>query len=282
MAAHCDQYPTRELCNSLEVSSSGYYDRRTRAPSARAQMNVALVEQIRRIHAVSKRCYGSPRVTAEIRESGYRVGENRVARLMKEHGIRARHRHKYKPGASGHHNWPVADNELNRCFTTDTPDSVWVADITYIATGEGWLYLAAIMDLYSRRIVGWSTHERITRELTMAALRMAVLGRSPQPGLIHHSDQGSQYACTDYQMMLKRYGIQCSMNRKGNCYDNAAMESFFSSLKRECIFGRVYDTRQEATKAIFEYIEVFYNRQRRHSTLGHKSPVDFERQHKVP
>lgn len=281
MEQHREQFPTRELCDTLEVSVSGYYDRRSREPSARERFNALLLEQIRSLHQQSRRCYGSPRMTAELREQGHRVGENRVARLMKQEGIRARHRRKYKPCTDSGHAWPVAENALNRCFTSPSPDQAWVADITYIATGEGWMYVAVIMDLYSRRIVGWATDQRMTRELTLAALRMAVVQRAPQPGLVHHSDQGSQYACTDYQMMLKRYGITCSMSRKGNCYDNAAMESFFSSLKREWIFGRTYDTREEATKAIFEYIEVFYNRQRRHSTLGQLSPEAFERREKV-
>jgi len=280
--AQRDRYSIRELLNILKVSSSGYYDRRSREPSVRAQQDAHLLEQIRGIHTASRRCYGSPRVTAELRDQGHCVGEKRVARLMKAHGIRARHRRKYKPCTDSAHTWPVAANVLNRCFRMAFPDRGWVADITYIATGEGWLYLAVIMDLYSRRIVGWAVGESMTQELTMAALRMALQQRCPEPGLLHHSDRGRQYACADYQAMLSRYGIQCSMSRRGNCRDNAAMESFFSSFKREWIFGRTLETREDGKRAVFDYIEVFYNRQRRHSTVGQISPVDFEKRHTVP
>jgi len=221
--------------------------------------------------------YGVPRIQAELQAQGEQVGRGRIARLMRENGLRTRHRRRFKRPGSKRHSWPVAKNHLKRNFTTDAPDRVWAADMTYIETGEGWLYLAVVMDLYSRRVVGWSTSGRMTRRLTMEALRRALAQRGIVRGLIHHSDQGSQYASIDYQMMLQRNGIVCSMNRAGNCYDNAAMESFFSSLKREWVRGKRYASRDQATRDLFDYIEVFYNRKRRHSALGLVSPEEFEK-----
>lgn len=238
--------------------------------------DVRLLEMIVSIHQESRRCYGVPRVHAELRSRGVRVGLKRVARLMREHGLRARHRRRYRRPSNGKHNWPVAVNVIKRNFLVPERDRVWVADITYIPTAEGWLYLAVVMDLYSRRVVGWAVSARMTRLLVMDALRNALLERRPGVGLIHHSDQGSQYASTDYQLLLKRNGVTSSMNRAGNCYDNAVMESFFSSLKREWVEGKSYVTREEARRDLFEYIEVFYNRRRRHSALGQVSPVEYE------
>jgi putative transposase len=197
---------------------------------------------------------------------------------MRERGLRVRHRRRPRRPSNKKGRWAVSANRLRRNFAVEGPNQVWVADITYIETGEGWLHLAAIMDLYSRRIVGWSVSDRMRRQLPIDALRQALLERKPASGLIHHSDQGSQYASIDYQMMLRRNGIKGSMNRAGNCYDNAVMESFFSSLKREWVRGKDYATRSEARHDLFEYIEVFYNRKRRHSTLGQVSPAEFERQ----
>jgi len=199
---------------------------------------------------------------------------------MREKGLRVRHRRRFRRPSGGKGRWAVAENRLARQFDVDRPNKVWVADMTYIETGEGWLHLAAVMDLFSRRIVGWSVSKRMTRQLTIEALRQALVRRSPQRGLLHHSDQGSQYASIDYQMILRRNGIEGSMNRAGNCYDNAAMESFFSSLKREWVRGKDYATRTEATRDLFEYIEVFYNRKRRHSKLGQISPEEYERRRK--
>ena len=269
-------YGVREMCRWLGVSRSGYYAWTRRGMSRRAQENQLLLGEIRRIHQESRRCYGSPRIVAELRARGMGVSAKRVERLMRGNGLRARHRRKYKHTTDSRHPFPIASNVLGRRFTAEAANRMWVADITYISTGDGWLYLSAIMDLYSRRIVGWATSERITRSLVIGALRMALLDREPKPGLLHHSDQGSQYASIDYQMMLKRNGIRCSMNRAGDCYDNAAMESFFSSMKREWVQGKNYQTREEARRDLFEYIEIFYNRKRRHSTLGQVSPVEFE------
>jgi transposase InsO family protein len=244
---------------------------------------VELVKKIREVHKASKRTYGSPRVTKELRElSDFKaVGENRVTRLMREAGIRARHRRKYKKPTSTTKEQEIAPNLLNRCFSISAPNRVWVADITQFTTAVGWVYLAAIMDLYSRLIVGWALAHHERDDLTLEALRMALWQRRPEAGLIHHSDQGGQYGSWDYQNVLKRNGIVPSMNRAGNCYDNAAMESFFSSLKREWIIGKNYSSREEAKRDIFEYIEVFYNRHRRHSTLGYLSPMAFEQRQKV-
>lgn len=221
--------------------------------------------------------YGVPRIQAELRSRGESAGRGRIARLMRENGLCTRHRRRFKRPGSHAHSWPIAKNLLKRDFTAEAPDRVWVADMTYIETGEGWLYLAVLMDLYSRRIVGWATSARMTRRLTMDALRRALIRRGTVRGLVHHSDQGSQYASIDYQMMLHRNGIVCSMNRAGNCYDNAVMESFFSSLKREWVRGKRYRSRVAATRDLFDYIEVFYNRKRRHSALGLVTPEEFER-----
>ena len=225
------------------------------------------------------RCvYGVPRIHAELRYRGVPVGRRRIERLMRQNGLRASHRRRFRRPGGSHHRWRVANNALKRAFVVGELNKVWLADITYIETGEGWLYLAAVMDLCSRRIVGWQTSHHMTRELAMGALCRALIARNPARGLLHHSDQGSQYASIDYQMMLKRNGIVCSMNRAGNCYDNAPMESFFSSLKRECVRGKNYVSREQARRDLFDYINVFYNRQRRHSSLGQISPVDFEEQ----
>ena len=276
-------YPVGELCRSLGVSPSGYHAWRHRLPSARVLENVVLVKEIREVHKESKRTYGSPRVTKELRElSDFKtVGENRVTRLMREEGIRARHRRKYKKPDSRIAPHEVAPNLLNRCFNISVPDRAWAADITQFTTAVGWVYLAVIMDLFSRFIVGWALAHHERDDLTLEALRMALRQRRPKAGLIHHSDQGGQYGSWDYQNVLKRNGMVPSMNRRGNCYDNAAMESFFSSLKREWIVGKNYSSLEEARRDIFEYIEVFYNRRRRHSTLGYLSPMAFEERQKV-
>ena len=276
-------YPVGALCRSLGVSRSGYHAWCHRRPGARELENVVLREKTREIHKASKRTYGSPRVTKDLRElpDFEAVGENRVARLMREDGIRARHRRKYKKPASVTNEQAIAPNLLNRNFSAPAPDRAWVGDITQFTTAVGWIYLAVIMDLFSRFIVGWALAHHERDDLTLEALRMALWQRRPKAGLIHHSDQGGQYGSWAYQNVLKRNGIVPSMNRRGNCYDNAAMESFFSSLKREWIIGKNYSSREEAKRDIFEYIEVFYNRQRRHSTLGYLSPMAFEERQKV-
>ena len=225
----------------------------------------------------SRQTYGSPRLTVELRDSGMACSENRVARLMRDSGIRAIGKRKYRVTTQSKHSHPVAKNLLNRQFGANKPNAVWLSDITYIWTTEGWLYLAGVIDVHSRMLVGWSMSRRITAELALEALSQAIHRRNVTPELMHHSDRGSQYAAGEYQKLLKKTQMICSMSRKGNCWDNAPMESFFATLKTELIYRERFKTRQEAKAKIFEYIEVFYNRQRRHSTLGMKSPVDFER-----
>ena len=265
------------MCRALRVSRSGYYTWLSRPESDRSKSNGRLLSEIRLVHKRSRRRYGSPRVTAELNESGFACSENRVARLMRLNGIYARRRRKYRATTDSKHDYPVAPNLLDRQFAVDRPNAVWVSDITYIWTTEGWLYLAAIVDLYSRMVVGWSTGNRITGQLTLDALKQAIGRRHPRPGLVHHSDRGRQYAAGDYQNMLRDNKMVCSMSRKGDCWDNAPMESFFATLKTELIYGEQLKTQEEARARIFEYIEMFYNRERRHSSLGFKNPVDFER-----
>jgi len=257
--------------------STGYYTWLSRPESERSKSNHRLLSEIRIVHRRSRRCYGSPRVTAELSESGFVCSENRVARLMRTNGIHARGRRKYRATTDSKHSYPVAPNLLDRQFTVDRPNAVWVSDITYIRTSEGWLYLAAIVDLYSRMVVGWSMGNRINGQLTLDALKQAIGRRHPRPGLIHHSDRGRQYAAVDYQNMLRDNKMVCSMSRKGDCWDNAPMESFFATLKIELIYGEQLKTQEEVKTRIFEYIEMFYNRERRHSSLGFKNPVDFEK-----
>lgn len=264
------------MCRILEVSRSGYYAWLKRPESRRKSQNRKLLKEIRKVYQVSRRTYGSPRITIALQKEGISCGRNRVARLMRENGIAAKTKRKYKATTNSKHNYPVAENLVNQSFAASRPNHLWVADITYIPTGEGWLYLAAIEDLFQRKIVGWAMDATMTRQLVLDALRQAVWRYRPPAGLIHHSDRGSQYACHDYQQALRDYGMICSMSRKGNCYDNACMESFFGTLKRELIYGSRFKTRAEARQAIFEYIEVFYNRIRLHSALGYMSPVEYE------
>lgn len=265
------------MCRVLGVSRSGYYAWLVRPESERSCSNRSLLSKIRIVYHRSHRIYGSPRVTKELRESGHCCGEQRVARLMRRHGIKAKTVRKFRVTTNSKHNHTVAENLLARRFTVACPNAVWVSDITYIWTTEGWLYLAAVMDLYARRIVGWAMSHRIDGELTLAALRQALTHRRPSAGLIHHSDRGKQYAADDYQKLLRDHGAVGSMSRKGNCWDNAPMESFFGTLKQELVYQERFVTRDDAKAKIFEYIEVFYNRQRRHSSAGSLSPVEFER-----
>jgi putative transposase len=228
---------------------------------------------IRAIHAESKGAYGWPRVWKELQARGIPAGKERVRVMMQAHGIRGRHKRRYKATTDSKHDLPVAPNRLDRQFETTAPDQVWTTDITYIPTQEGWLYLAVVMDLYSRMIVGWAMDARMTRTLVISALRMAWFKRKPKPGLLHHSDRGSQYCSHDYQALLVEYKMVASMSRKGNCWDNAPMESFFNSLKNERVFHQHYVTREQAKQDLFDYIEVFYNRRRRHSALSYQSPT---------
>jgi putative transposase len=271
------------MCKVLQVSRSGYYDwvkAQSRPPGKRALRRVALTEQIRKAHQDSRQLYGSPRVFEQLKRSGVKVCRNTVARLMKQAGIRSRLRRRFIVHTTdSNHAHAVADNLLARRFARDDwpmPNSAWCTDITAIRTDQGFLYLAAVMDLCSRKIIGWNMSESLDASLCTEALQMALEHRRPGAGLIHHSDRGVQYACDAYQTLLEERRIHCSMSRVGNCYDNAAMESFFSTLKRELIYQENYVNKQQARQSIFEYIEVFYNRQRRHSTLGYQSPVEFE------
>lgn len=268
---HC--YPLQAMCCQLGVSTSGYANWKKNDGSKKWPSDEQLLALIRIIHAESRQTYGSPRITAELKARGIPVSKDRVRRLMKEYGIRARHKRKFKATTNSNHKLPVAPNLLNQDFTTSAPDQTWVADITYIPTQEGWLYLATVMDVYTRMIVGWAMDKRMTRELVINALHMAYWRRKPRAGLIHHSDRGGQYCSADYQDLLKKYGMQVSMSRKGNCWDNAVMESFYNSLKNERVFHENYLTRQEAKDDLVDYIEVFYNRKRRHSGLGYRSPA---------
>jgi putative transposase len=270
-----DTYPLSALCSALSVSCSGYAEWKS-GGSRQAQLSdTALLALIRTVHKETKGAYGAPRVWRELRDRGYPAGKERIRRLMQEHGIRARHKRRYKATTDSKHSFPVAPNLLDRNFRAQRPDQVWTADITYLPTTEGWLYLAIVLDLHTRMIVGWAMHERMTRQLVIDALRMAWFRRHPRAGLLHHSDRGSQYCSHAYQDVLKQYGMQVSMSRKGNCWDNAPTESFFNSLKNERTHHARYATRAEARRDTFEYLELFYNQRRRHSALGYASPVEF-------
>lgn len=264
------------MCKALNVSSSGYYAWRKRPVSAREMANRELVKMIEAVYNRNEGVYGSPRIYRDLDAEGVACSENRIARLMKLRNLRAKQVKRYKTTTKRNKKDPVAPNLLKQDFTTDRPDHKWLADITYIPTQEGWLYLAAILDLYTRRIVGWSMSERMTSDLTLSALRMAIGQRQPAPGLIHHSDQGSQYTAGAYQTSLKTHGIQPSMNGVGTWYDNAPMESFFGTLKSERVHLRQYATRDEARPDLVYYIEAFYNRRRRHSSLDYLSPEAYE------
>ena len=281
---HRSKFEVGKMCRALRVSRSGYYAWRKKPVSKREKENGQLVEEIREIHEGSRYTYGSPRVHAELWERGYFIGHNRVARLMRENRIRAKMKKKFKITTHSKHRFPVAENLLRGDIKIKRPNQVWVSDITYIRSAEGWLYLCIIMDLYSRSIVGWSMEERLTKELVLKSLERACLRRTVERGIIFHSDRGSQYASNDFRALITGKGFIASMSGKGNCYDNAHAESFFHTIKTEEVYGNTYRTRQEAKLSIFEYIEVFYNRVRKHSQLGYLSPYQFEVQkelHKV-
>jgi len=266
------------MCDVLRVSRSGYYAWRRRPVSGRSQQRELLLSEIKQIHHERKKdVYGSPRVHEELKARGKRCNVKTVAGIMRENGIQSKTAKKFKATTDSKHSRPVAQNVLNRNFDVQGANQVWLADITYVWTREGWLYLAAVEDLYSRKVVGWSLSERLHSRLVVDAFEMAIGRRLPGEELLHHSDRGSQYASEHYQRLLQAHGISCSMSRKGDCYDNAPMESFFATLKKELIYHEEYQTREEARQSIFEYIEVFYNRVRRHSALGYLSPDDFER-----
>ncbi len=271
-----NRYRVRMMCGLLNVSRSGYYAWRGRPESPRAKRDRELMPKIRRAHARSKGVYGSPRVHAELVANGTRVGRHKVARLMRLARLRGCPKRRFRVTTQRDPSHPVAKNLLRQNFSSDAPNRRWAADITYISTHQGWLYLAVVMDLYSRRIVGWSMSRWMSRRIVLAALRMAIDARQPEGALIHHSDRGGQYTSDDFRDELARHGIECSMSSSGNCYDNAVVESFFGLLKRERVNRVRYLTRDEARADLFDYIEVFYNRKRRHGYLGNISPADFE------
>jgi transposase InsO family protein len=273
------QYPIRLLCRCLAVSRSGYYAWRKRAPSARAKQDARLRVEIAASHSASRRTYGSPRILRDLREDGHRVSRKRVARLMRELGLEGRRKRRFRPTTDSQHRFPVAPNVLMRDFDVDAPNTAWVTDITYLATLEGWLYLAVIVDLFSRRVVGYAMSERIDRELVLDALGKALAQRPGARDLVHHSDRGSQYASHDYRNALDQAGITCSMSRRGDCWDNAVAESFFGTLKMELVYELPLLTRSATRSAVADYIESFYNVRRRHSSLGYRSPVEFELMH---
>ena len=270
-----DGYSVRRLCHLLAVSASGYYAWLKRQPSFREQENVLLLLEIRQIHEEVKQCYGSPRMHAELVNRGYSCGKNRVARLMRQHGLKARQRIK-RPGSRFNDSRGKAPNLLNRQFTVGKANRVWAADITYLRTVEGFVYLAVVLDLYSRRVVGWAMRSRLGADLVSSALRQALGHRRPIAGVMHHSDQDGLYASAAYYEILTEYGFVISNSRKGNCYDNACVESLFARLKTECLYPGRFLTKAQTELTVFKYLEVFYNRVRRHSTLNYLSPVDFE------
>jgi transposase InsO family protein len=275
---HAKQFPITILCHVMRVASSGYYAWLRRPESPRARQNRALVTQIKAAHRRSRKTYGRRRIHIQLQREGVHCSRNRVARLMRQNSLQGLRRRAFRATTNSRHSFPVAPNRLARNFTATAPDQVWVSDITYLGCEEGWEYLATVMDLYSRRIVGWAMQSTLDRSLTLNALEMAIAQRQPTPGLIHHSDRGVQYACADYQQLLEGHGMIPSMSRKGDCWDNAPKESFFGTLKGELSLHGLRPPRDHAHRTVFEYIEVFYNRQRLHSSLGYLSPVAFEMQ----
>jgi len=274
---HREAFPIDLMCRALGVGSSGYYAWLKRPESPRRRENLRLLTEIKDAHRRSRKTYGSPRIHAELNETGHTCSRYRVAHLMLQHGILSKHKRKFRVTTNSVHSFPIAKNLLRREFNVARPGQCWVSDITYIPTLEGWLYLAVTLDLFHRKVIGWSMGRWITRQLAIEALNMAIKNGCFESGLTHHSDRGVQYASNEFRGLLKTNEIQCSMSRKGDCWDNAVAESFFHTLKVELIHGKTYNTRQEAKTAIFEYIEVFYNRQRRHSYLGYLSPENFEK-----
>lgn len=270
------EFPVQRLCGVLGVSQRGYFAWKGRPASDRQQQDMVLLAHVRSSFALSHGTYGSPRMTRELQDNGLAVGRRRTARLMRENGLVARQKRRFKRTTDSQHGWPVAANLLEQDFTATRPDEKWGADISYVWTREGWLYLAVVMDLFARRVVGWSTGDRLHRDLPIAALRKALAIRRPMAGLIHHSDRGSQYCSMEYQALLKKHDVLISMSGKGNCYDNAMVETFFKTLKSEVVWRTVFDTRAEATKTIGGYIDQFYNPTRRHSALDFRSPVQYE------
>ena len=279
IADHRGEYPVAWMCDALEASASGYYAWAGRDDSPTAARRAELADAIAEVHAEVRGRYGSPRMAAELKARGHACSENTVAKVMRERGIRAKAPRRRVRTTDSNHRLPVAANRLARAFDPTEPNTAWSADITYIPTADGWLYLAVVEDLFSRMIVGWAMDAAMASRLVVDALEMAVARRLPGAGLLAHSDRGSQYASEHYQRLLGKHGITCSMSRVAQCWDNAPVESFFASLKREPVHDEHYTTREQARASIFEYVEAFYNRVRRHSALGHVSPAEFERSH---
>lgn len=273
---HKQEFPIVVMCRVLDVSESGFYAWRKRPTCQRKREDAQLTEEIRQEFHTHRSRYGSPRLHAELRDQGRSISRKRVARLMRQAGLCAKRKRRCVLTTRRDTTHPVAPNTLNRDFTAREPNKKWVSDITYIPTAQGWLYLAVILDLYSRIVVGWSMSASCDEDLVGRALDMALARRRPKAGLLHHSDRGSQYTSRAYRLILEQSGIMVSMSRKGNCWDNAAMESFFGSLKEECVGNTIYASHEEARLALFTYLEVYYNRIRRHSTLGYVSPLVYE------
>jgi putative transposase len=271
------EFPIDFMCEILRVSSSGYYDSQRRDNSDKAGRELKLLRAIEDVHTSSRATYGSPRIFAQLKGLGHTVGKTTVERAMRKHGIRAKTKRKFRVTTDSKHKLPVAPNLVARNFSPKKANQTWAGDVTYIWTKQGWLFLAVVVDLFSRQIVGWSLDKTMTKELVLSALDQAYLRRKPGLGLIFHSDRGSQYCSREFRKTLKLYQILQSQSRKANCWDNAVVESFFHTLKTEAIYHENFETREEAQRFIFEWVESFYNRKRLHSTLGMKSPVDFER-----
>ena len=282
MQAHREEFELKRMCRVLQVSRSGYYDWDRRKESKRSQQDRVLLEEIRRIHQQTQEAYGATKSWRALNQSGTVCGKHRVARLRRQAGIEARRKRKFRLAYKARNTAPAPPNLLRWPFKADHPDQIWMTDVTFIPTRSGWLYLAVLIDLYTRLAVGWSMKERPNQELVNEALMMAVEQRRPKPGLIHHSDQGILYSSTSYLALLKKYGMLRSMSGKGNCYDNAVAESFFSSLKNEIVHHRNYQTRDEARTEIFEYIELFYNRKRLHQSLNYQTPMNYKSEKMLP
>lgn len=270
------EFPVQRLCKVLGVSPSGYFAWKDRPACHRQRTDLMLLAHVRSAFALSNETYGSPRMVHELRDNGLGIGRRRVARLMRENGMKARQKRRFKRTTDSLHAFPVAPNLLDQDFTASGPNQKWAADISYVWTREGWLYLAIVIDLFARRVVGWATSDRLHKELALSALRRAIAVRRPDAGLIHHADRGSQYCSIEYQAELRRHGIRISMSGKGNCFDNAMVETFFKTLKAELVWRTVFHGRAEATAAIARYIDGFYNPVRRHSALDFISPLQFE------
>jgi putative transposase len=277
MKQHRDQYQVGSMCQALEVSRSGYYDWLTRSPSAHAHQDQMLSERIRVHFEANRRVYGTRRLKACLADEGEYVSRRRIGRLMAQQDLQVKTRRKFKVTTDSHHGQAVAPHVLERQFDVNEPDTVYVGDMTYIWTAQGWLYLAVVIDLFSRAVVGWSMSPWLKAELVTNALQMALDRRQPKAGLLMHTDRGSQYVADRYLRLMHRYGIEASMSRTGNCWDNAVAESFFHTLKTECVYLEWFETREQAQTVIFDYVEVFYNRQRRHSTNGNLAPMVYER-----